>query len=47
MANDLNDPLRAAFTTAWKRGLYQAAYALPRALDPKAVRLTVVKRTAP
>lgn len=31
LANDHNDRLRRAFTIAWNRGLYQAAYSLPRA----------------
>jgi hypothetical protein len=31
LKGDTNDRLRRAFTTAWKRGLYQAAYALPQA----------------
>lgn len=31
MQNDVNDRLRRAFTTAWKRGLYLAAYSLPMA----------------
>lgn len=31
LRNDKNDKLRRAFSIAWDRGLYQAAYALPRA----------------
>jgi hypothetical protein len=31
LRNDKNDRLRRAFTIAWDRGLYQMAYALPRA----------------
>ena len=31
LKGDGNDRLRRAFTTAWQRGLYQAAYALPQA----------------
>jgi hypothetical protein len=33
MRQDANDRLRRAFKTAWSRGLYLAAYALPRAVD--------------
>ena len=32
LANDINDRLRRAFTIAWKRNLFMAAYALPRAI---------------
>ena len=31
LRGDRNDRQRSAFTTAWKRGLYLAAYAIPRA----------------
>lgn len=32
LQNDINDRARRAFTIAWNRGLYQAAYALPQAM---------------
>ena len=40
LIGDDNDRLRRAFTTAWKRGLYLAAYSLPPA---KLVPIKVVK----
>jgi hypothetical protein len=40
---DLNDRLRRAFTTAWKRGLYVASYALPPAIRDNSSKLTVIK----
>jgi hypothetical protein len=39
LCGDRNDRLRRAFTTAWKRGLYLAAYSLP----PATVVLKVAK----
>ena len=30
LRGNLHDPLRRAFVTAWTRGLYQAAYSLPK-----------------
>ena len=42
IAGDENDRLRRAFSTAWKRGLYHAAYALPRA---KTMLVTIGKRS--
>lgn len=33
LENDINDRLRRAFKIAWERGLYHAAYALPRAVE--------------
>jgi hypothetical protein len=41
---DRNDRLRRAFTIAWKRGLYMAAYSLPPVtLFPDNHKLTVIK----
>lgn len=34
LRGDADDRLRAAFRTAWSRGLYKAAYSLPRAKPP-------------
>lgn len=43
LAGDINDRQRRAFTIAWKRGLYQAAYALPPAIKHDVGKLTIVK----
>lgn len=42
LQNDANDRQRRAFSIAWKRGLYHAAYSLPPAVKP-AGKLAVVK----
>ena len=46
LQGDLNDRTRRAFRTAWNRGLYLAAYALPPAINFSA-GLTVVKTVNP
>ena len=43
LQGDLNDRQRRAFSIAWKRGLYLAAYSLPPAIRPEASKLTVWK----
>jgi hypothetical protein len=44
LQGDYNDRQRRAFTIAWKRGLYVAAYALPPAIDRAVGKLTILKR---
>jgi hypothetical protein len=43
MEGDGNDRLRRAFTTAWSRGLYLAAYSLPPATVKGQLKLKVLK----
>lgn len=43
LRGDVNDRLRRAFTIAWKRGLYLAAYSLPPAKPPHPLKLKVIK----
>jgi len=37
LQGDANDRQRAAFRTAWSRGLYMAAYSIPPAIKPRQV----------
>jgi len=39
LRSDVNDRLRRAFMTAWKRGLYHAAYSLPSAAPTRALKV--------
>jgi hypothetical protein len=43
LQGDGNDRLRRAFSIAWKRGLYMAAYSLPPATVRGQLKLKVVK----
>lgn len=43
LTNDEDDRLRRAFTTAWSRGLYHAAYSLPQASWAARPPLRIVK----